>query len=385
MFFLVYLFCSFFLPTYGQYYWAAPPEEQLDPNSKVVVLTDDNFHSEVISKGEPMFVQFYAPWCGHCKRLMPTWDALAAELLGETRFGRIDCVPNEKMKDKYQIRGFPTLKLFVHGRSHEFKGMRSPESLKAFLVEHKAFSSKQEKPEKHILHYFPWRGDAEPIRLTLAELGIPFESIIYSEEEWAEKKTQLEKDDVIPFGLLPALQVGSKTSVSTSAILRQLANKHELYGDTNDRKAMVDVLLDDSKAFYEAYSNLVNQPESKYESERQAWSRKSTDWLSYFNEQLKQSRELFATDEPAMFFAGMAPTVADFAVFTCVQMSLGMFPASLDGQPELKEWFRKMGTRDNLNDYLASKFLPELTGPKARFGNKAHPENSESNPFRTHA
>jgi glutathione S-transferase len=315
---------------------------------------------------------------------MPTWDALAQELLGETRFGRIDCVPNEKMKDKYQIRGFPTLKLFIHGRSHEFRGMRSAESLKAFLSEHKAFASKQEKPEKHILHYFPWRGEAEPIRLTLTELGIPFEEIQYTEEQWLAKKDQLERDGVVPFGELPALQVGSAVFASTGAILRQLAVKHDLYGGGDDRKNVVDVLLDDSQKFYASYVNMVHQPEGKYEKERMAWARKSPEWLSYFNEQLKLSRELFATDEPAMFFAGVAPSVADMAVFSCVQMSLGMFPSSLDAQPELKEWFRRIGTRDNINDYLASKFLSAMNGPKARFGNKEHPENDDANPFRTH-
>jgi len=337
----------------------------------------------VIVKGEPMFVQFHAPWCGHCKRLMPTWDALSLELVGETRFGRIDCVPNEKMKDKYQIRGFPTLKLFMHGRSLEFKGMRSPESLKAFLSEHKAYSSQQAKPEKHVLHYHPWRGEAEPIRLTLAELGIPFEEVHYTEDEWQTKKATLEKAGV-SWGRLPALQVGSEVTVSTGAILRRLAIKHDLYGGNDDHKTVVDVLLDDSQAFYNAYTNLVNLPEGKFEKARTAWARKSPDWLSYFNEQLKLSRELFSTDEPALFFAGVVPTVADMAVFSCVQMSLGMFSSSLDAQPELKEWFRRVGTRDNINDYLSSKFLAFMNGPKARFGNKESPENDEVNPFRNH-
>jgi protein disulfide-isomerase-like protein len=378
------LFFSLILCCHSQY-WGAQQPEETSANSKVVTLTDENFHQEVVVKGEPIFVQFYAPWCGHCKRLMPTWDALALELLGETRFGRIDCVPNEKTKDKYQIRGFPTLKLFMHGRSLEFKGMRSPESLKAFLTEHKAYSSQQEKPEKHVLHSYPWRGEAEPIRLTLAELGIPFEEIHYTEEEWQSKKENLVKDG-FSWGQLPALQVGTRVTVTTGAILRQLALKHELYGGTDDHKTMVDVLLDDSNSFYTAYLNLVNQPEGgRYEKERYAWVRKSTDWLSYFNEQLKLSRELFATDEPALFFAGVAPTVADMAVFSCIQMSLGMFSSSLDAQPELKDWFRRIGTRDNINDYLSSKFLPNMNGPKAQFGNKEHPENDDVNPFRTHA
>lgn len=371
----------------AQFFWGgAQEEEKVDPNSKVVVLTDSNFHAEVIAKGEPMFVQFYAPWCGHCKRLMPTWDALAVELIEETRFGRIDCVPNEQMKDRYQIRGYPTLKLFIHGRSHEFRGMRTPESLKAFLSEHKAYKSQQQKPEKHVLHYHPWRGEAEPVRLTLAELGIPFEQVQYTEEGWTVKRKQLEAEGEVPLGQLPVLQVGESTRVtSTGAIMRYLALKHNLYGENEEAKTMVDVLLDDSKSFYESYLQLVSLPRAAFEEGRAAWSAKAAEWLSYFNEQLKLSKETFATDEPAMFFAGTSPTVADTAVFTCVQMSLGVSASCLSGQPELKEWFRRMGTRDNLNDYLAARMLPDMNSPKASFANREHPENPEMNPFRTHA
>ena len=60
-------------------------------------------------------IKFYAPWCGHCKKLAPTWDKLAEELkdVKNVEVGKFDATANEF--PGVEVRGYPTLKLYVAG------------------------------------------------------------------------------------------------------------------------------------------------------------------------------------------------------------------------------------------------------------------------------
>jgi len=63
-------------------------------------------------------VEFYAPWCGHCKKLRPEYDQAAAELKAKNiKLGKVNCEAeiNNEICEKYEIEGFPTLKIFKEG------------------------------------------------------------------------------------------------------------------------------------------------------------------------------------------------------------------------------------------------------------------------------
>ena len=61
-----------------------------DAKSPVVKLTKDNFRKLVIDSDDLWFVEFYAPWCGHCKSLAPSWEKAAKSLKGVVKVGAVD-------------------------------------------------------------------------------------------------------------------------------------------------------------------------------------------------------------------------------------------------------------------------------------------------------
>mmetsp|Transcript_28497 Transcript_28497/g.72629 ORF Transcript_28497/g.72629 Transcript_28497/m.72629 type:complete len:491 (+) Transcript_28497:2108-3580(+) len=88
----------------------------VEKENGVLVLNGDNFESEV-SKAKFMVVEFYAPWCGHCKKLAPEYEQAAATFAREgidVVLAKVDATEdnNRAISSKYEVRGYPTLKIF---------------------------------------------------------------------------------------------------------------------------------------------------------------------------------------------------------------------------------------------------------------------------------
>uniref|UniRef100_A0A8C2F472 Protein disulfide-isomerase A6 n=1 Tax=Cyprinus carpio TaxID=7962 RepID=A0A8C2F472_CYPCA len=96
----------------------------------VVELTDDNFDRTVLDSDDVWMVEFFAPWCGHCKNLEPEWKAAATEVKeqtkGKVKLGAVDATVHQGLASRYGIRGFPTIKIFRKGEEPEdFQGGRT--------------------------------------------------------------------------------------------------------------------------------------------------------------------------------------------------------------------------------------------------------------------
>ncbi|XP_046462234.1 protein disulfide-isomerase A6 homolog [Daphnia pulex] len=81
----------------------------------VIELTDDNFDKLVLKSDDIWLVEFYAPWCGHCKNLAPHWAQAASELKGKVKLGALDATIHTSKASQYGIQGFPTIKYFPAG------------------------------------------------------------------------------------------------------------------------------------------------------------------------------------------------------------------------------------------------------------------------------
>ena len=78
-------------------------------------ITDQNFDS-VVAQGKPVVVDFWATWCGPCKRLAPMIEELAAEYDGKVSIGKCDIEENTDMTDKFGIMNVPTVVFIKDGK-----------------------------------------------------------------------------------------------------------------------------------------------------------------------------------------------------------------------------------------------------------------------------
>jgi thioredoxin 1 len=82
----------------------------------VVEFTDANFQSEVLGSSQPVLVDFWAPWCGPCKMIAPTIEAVASDYLGKARVGKLNTDDNPRVATEYNISAIPALLVFKGGK-----------------------------------------------------------------------------------------------------------------------------------------------------------------------------------------------------------------------------------------------------------------------------
>ena len=111
------------------------PNQDGKVSSVTVSELDSILHSS--STSGPVFVKYYAPWCGHCKKLAPIWTLLASSLRNKVNVVQFNCDAKEnakKCKDE-KIQGYPTLVYYSDGERVEYRGGRT-------LMEMDKFASK---------------------------------------------------------------------------------------------------------------------------------------------------------------------------------------------------------------------------------------------------
>jgi protein disulfide-isomerase A1 len=109
-----------------------------EEDENVLVLTDDTI-DEAITAHETLLVEFYAPWCGHCKNLAPEYAKAAKALLGNDppiRIAKVDAEAQTKSRDRFGVQGFPTLKFFKGDAASpkDYDGGRTADEIQRWVL-----------------------------------------------------------------------------------------------------------------------------------------------------------------------------------------------------------------------------------------------------------
>jgi glutathione S-transferase len=199
------------------------------------------------------------------------------------------------------------------------------------------------------LTYFPSRGRAEQIRLLLTLQGLSFDEKTPS--NWMELKPET------PFGLLPVFtdrSDGDELVIAESgAILRHLARKHDMYGNSLRHYAMCDALADwvaeARTAFVPiAYPAILKPSEAQVE---QYW-KQLPQTLGLLERALGRS-----TKPEAGWFVTDRPTFADVATFDLVDAISGLRPDCLADYPKLRTFMAQFRSQPTIASYLAARTM----------------------------
>ncbi|MEK7623878.1 MAG: thioredoxin [Patescibacteria group bacterium] len=105
-----------------------------------LTLTDANFDAEVLQSNVPVFVDFWAPWCGPCQMMGPIVEELAVSYdASKLKIGKLNVDDNQMMAGKYQVLSIPTFLIFKNGQvADKLVGGVSKEKMKEFIDKHVA-------------------------------------------------------------------------------------------------------------------------------------------------------------------------------------------------------------------------------------------------------
>jgi len=101
-----------------------------------VELKSSTFDKLVLESDDTWLIEFYAPWCGHCKNLAPEWKIAAKNLKGKMKLGQVDCDSYKDIAQKYGVQGFPTIMLFGSDKANPkmYEGPRTAGAIESYAL-----------------------------------------------------------------------------------------------------------------------------------------------------------------------------------------------------------------------------------------------------------
>lgn len=158
-----------------------PPLPKLNTQGQVLSIPSQVAFFSTLEEG-PAFVKFFAPWCGHCKRLAPIWVQLAAHMKDKLTVAEVDCEAHGSLCASHRVPGYPTLIYFSSGVRSEYTGGRKLDQLKAFAETaldgrlhplHSDTELVQHVQEHDVVYLFLYSGSDGAIIQTARETSAP--------------------------------------------------------------------------------------------------------------------------------------------------------------------------------------------------------------------
>ncbi|XP_052738487.1 protein disulfide-isomerase A3 [Bicyclus anynana] len=205
----------------------------------VLELTDSDF-STVIAQHDTALVMFYAPWCGHCKRIKPEYAVAAGVLKDDdppVALAKVDCTEAGKSTcEKFSVSGYPTLKIFRKGElSQEYNGPRESNGIVKFMRAQVGPSSKELTT---LASYEAWLAKDEVVVIGYFEKDSELKS------EFLKNADKMREE--ITFGHTSAEEVLKKAGFKDNVVLyrpKRLSNKFEdssvVYNGEGSLKAFI--------------------------------------------------------------------------------------------------------------------------------------------------
>ncbi|BFZ25177.1 hypothetical protein BsWGS_28216 [Bradybaena similaris] len=201
---------------------------------------------------------------------------------------------------------------------------------------------------KYVFIYFNVRGRGEAVRYLLKELGIDFEEIVCSADNWyTEWKPKMQ------FGQLPALRDGDLQVVQSNAILRHLARKHGLYGSSIEEAAIIDMLNDGVEDLRVKYGGLIYK---NYEAGKDAYIAELPSQLQPFENLLSKSGA-----DKSGFCVGNKRSFIDYNLMDILDAHLILAPNCLDKFPALSAFYKLIINRPAIAEHRKTEAFKKRT------------------------
>ncbi|KAI9051535.1 hypothetical protein LZ554_004581 [Drepanopeziza brunnea f. sp. 'monogermtubi'] len=265
-------------------------------SSAVIDLVPSNF-DEIVFSGKPALVEFFAPWCGHCKKLAPVYEQLAADFLSvkdKVVIAKVDADAEKSLGKRFGVQGFPTIKFF-NGKDEtpeEYDGLRDLESLTDYIVKKTNVKARKAKgvpssvemltddtfkelvgSEKDVLVAFtaPWCGHCKTLAPTWEKVAADFsaeEGVVIAkvDAEAASSKATAKDQGVSSYPTIKFFPKGSTTAepyeggrseADIVAFMNKKAGTHRVAGGGLDATAGTIEALDTIVAKFTGGSSIA--------------------------------------------------------------------------------------------------------------------------------